>query len=115
MDCVLPPVMLPGERAGVTVTLFEALPVEAVRLTDPLEVQITCICGKGVPLLHEPKPTIVPPLTHQLIEVLKFQLPLMVYEYCCPATTQLGPLMDTCAFAIFCEAVNARQKRISVR
>jgi len=93
--------MVPPAREVAGATLRLALPVGVVveRETVPADDQVTWICGSGVPLLD---PTIVPPpLTVQDIWVLEFQLPEMVYVYWVPVTTQVGPLIEVCAFPLY--------------
>ena len=41
---------------------------------------------------------IAPPDTHHCMEVEGLQLPLIVYWYCTPASVQVGPEMETCAW-----------------
>jgi hypothetical protein len=70
----------PADTDPDSVTVTEALPdgLLVVTFTVPPLVNVTCICGKGDPLLL---PDMVPPVTVQVIDVgllPPFQGPAMV-------------------------------------
>jgi hypothetical protein len=97
----------PGISGSANWTLSVAFPTdelsEIVPVLEAESFQTTSTAASGAPvtvqLPESDDPAIVPELIQTCMVDNESQLPLIVYWYTVPATTQVGPLMVTCETA----------------
>jgi hypothetical protein len=97
------PVISGSAKLIVSVVFPIEVVSEMVRLLEAESLQMTITVASGAPvtvqLLEPDESAIAPELIQTCIVDKESHVPLIVYWYTVPATTQVGPLMVTCETA----------------